>query len=118
MYSVDGGGSRRRMCVIVFLYRWKIVAGKEKSFEDAWSILTKKLLEKGSLGSRLHLGSDGLFYGYAQWPSREARENVRFDSEMERARSIMKNATIETLTEIVLDPVADFLVPNKINLSP
>ena len=30
----------------------------------------------GSLGSRLHRGSDGIWYGYAQWPSEETRQYV------------------------------------------
>jgi hypothetical protein len=89
----------------------------ENSFEKAWSFVTKELREKeGSLGSRLHLGSDGLFYGYAQWPSREARENAKFSSEMDHAHAIMKSAIEEALDVVVLDPVADFLIFDRVNL--
>jgi hypothetical protein len=90
----------------------------EKSFEEAWSFVTRELREReGSLGSRLHLGSDGWFYGYAQWPSREARENARFTAEMDRAFTTMKSAIEESLDEIVLDPVADFLIFDRVNLN-
>ena len=50
----------------------------EKQFEDAWSFVTKELREKArSLGSRLHLGNERLFYSYAQWQSREVRPNAK-----------------------------------------
>ena len=104
--------------MIVYLYRWKLRTGMEKSFEEAWSFVTRELREReGSLGSRLHLGSDGWFYGYAQWPSREARENARFTAEMDRALTTMKSAIEESLDEIVLDPVADFLIFDRGNLN-
>jgi len=104
--------------MIVFLYRWKLRIGMEQSFEEAWSFVTKELREReGSLGSRLHLDSDGWFYGYAQWPSREARENARFTAEMDRALTTMKSAIEEALDEIVLYPVADFLIFDRININ-
>lgn len=89
----------------------------EQQFEEAWSKLTQELRAKaGSLGSRLHLGNDGFFYGYAQWPSREAREKAIFSSEMKINRSIMTSAIELALDEVVLEPVADFLIPHNIML--
>jgi hypothetical protein len=42
--------------VIVYLYRWKLKADKEKQFEQAWAYVTQQLREKcGSL-----VGSDVL----------------------------------------------------------
>jgi hypothetical protein len=100
--------------MVVFLYRWKIRAGKEKQFEESWTFVTKELREKeGSLGSRLHLGSDGFFYGYAQWPSHEARDSAKFSIEMKHSLSLMKAAIEESLDEVVLDPIADFLKIDK-----
>src|SRR5262245_3082183 len=61
----------------VVLYRWRLHPGAEESFAEAWSRVTELLRsERGSLGSRLHRGSDGLWYGYAQWPSAAAREQA------------------------------------------
>jgi len=57
-------------------YRWKLKPGKEQQFIDAWSIATKALRELGSFGSRLHKGPDDVWYGYAQWPSAQARDDA------------------------------------------
>ena len=98
--------------MVIFLYRWKLKPEKEIQFKNAWAYLTEQLREKsGSLGSRLHQGDDGLWYGYAQWPSIEKREqsNLKHDEVLE-ARRQMKDATIEMLPDIILTPVSDFLV--------
>jgi quinol monooxygenase YgiN len=101
--------------VVVYLYRWKLKPGFEDQFKEAWSYVTKELRKNGgSLGSRLHLANDGLYYGYAQWPSREAREDSNLTNpEIDTARKNMREAIEETLPEIVLDPVADFLASPK-----
>ncbi len=98
--------------MVVYLYRWKLKAGTEQQFQDAWAVVTKELRDKaGSLGSRLHKGDDGLFYGYAQWPSRDSRAKANLSNpEIDRARSVMKDSTQEALPVILLDPLADFLV--------
>jgi hypothetical protein len=96
----------------IYLYRWRIKPEKEAQFEKAWSYVTEQLREKsGSLGSRLHKGDDGLWYGYAQWPSVEGREasNLKHDEIIE-ARRLMRDATIEMFPDILLTPVSDFLV--------
>ncbi len=97
--------------MIIYLYRWKLKPGKEADFADAWAIVTKELKAKcSSLGSRLHLGGDGLFYGYAQWPDKKTREEAKLSGDrIEDARRRMRDATAESLPEIVLEPQADFL---------
>lgn len=86
--------------------------GKETQFQKAWSYVTEQLREKsGSLGSRLHLGDDGIWYGYAQWPSIELREKSSLKhEEILEARRLMKDATLEMLEDIVLTPVSDYLI--------
>ena len=103
--------------MVVYLYRWKLKPGREEDFQRAWSFITEQLREKsGSLGSRLHSGDDGLHYGYAQWPNRAARENSQLTGEeFSRAREIMRDAAEETLPDIVLDPLADFLLLEPIS---
>jgi hypothetical protein len=78
----------------------------------AWTRVSELLLtERGSLGSRLHRGPDGLWYSYAQWPSVESREQAfalpPADAEAWRQ---MDEAIAERLPEIVLEPVSDLMV--------
>jgi hypothetical protein len=95
----------------VVLYRWRLRPGLEPSFVEAWSRVTDALRANGgSLGSRLHRGSDGLWYGYAQWPSDEVRQRAFSRSLDPEARGRMRDAIAETLPEIVLESVADYLV--------
>ena len=93
------------------LYRWRLHPGSETSFIEAWSRITGLLREQGgSLGSRLHRGGDGLWYGYAQWPSAEARQRAFARSLDPAASAKMRAAIAESLPEIVLESVSDFLV--------
>jgi hypothetical protein len=99
---------------LVVLYRWKLRPSSEQAFVRAWSVITESLLRQGSLGSRLHLGSDNIWYGYAQWPSRAARDQAfATDSTAEEteAMAAMQAAIAERLPEIELTPQADFLAP-------
>lgn len=98
--------------MVIYLYRWRIKKEKELQFIRAWSYVTEQLRERsGSLGSRLHLGDDGLWYGYAQWPSKELREASSLkDEKMLEARKLMNESIIEMLPDVILDPVSDFLI--------
>ncbi len=97
----------------IVLYRWRLRPGTEAVFAAAWSRVSELLKsERGSLGSRLHRGSDGLWYSYAQWPTAESRTKAfhigPVDSE---AGAAMDAAIAERLPEIFLEPVSDFLSP-------
>ena len=97
--------------MFIVLYRWKLRSGCETDFVAAWSRLSNFLQQKkGSLGSRLHSGSDGLWYSYAQWPSAEVRKQafaqVPFEVE---TLEFLNAAVLEHFTEIILDSRADFL---------
>ena len=99
---------------LVVMYRWRLHPGMEASFVESWSRVTELLRGRaGSLGSRLHRGNDGIWYGYAQWPSAEARQRA-FSQALEPAASAQMRAAIaESFPEILLEPVADYLVlPN------
>ena len=94
----------------VVLYRWRLHAGRETAFIHAWSRVTEALrAQAGSLGSRLHRGSDGSWYGYAQWPDRETRERASVQA-LESARAEMRAAIAENFPEVVLETMADFLI--------
>ena len=97
----------------VVLYRWRLNPGSEASFVDAWSNVSDLLRsERGSLGSRLHRGPDGIWYSYAQWPSSQAGDDAfSLGSVDQQASEQMAQAIAERLPEIVLESVADFILP-------
>ena len=94
------------------LYRWRLHEGAEDSFTKAWSRISELLLsERGSLGSRLHRGPDGWWYSYAQWPNSQAREQAFAGGSLDpEASRQMREAIAESLPELVLESVADFMV--------
>jgi hypothetical protein len=103
-------------CFIV-LYRWRLHAGGEDAFVQGWSRITELLRSRGSLGSRLHRGSDGLWYSYAQWPSAQARNDIFALGSLDEAASArMESAIAESLPEITLDAKADYLAPLGLDL--
>jgi len=95
------------------LYRWKLHPGMETSFVEAWSRVSALLLtQRGSLGSRLHRGDDGIWVSYAQWPSAEARSAAFSGAPVDAEATRQMHAAIaETFPEVVLESVADFMVP-------
>jgi hypothetical protein len=95
----------------LFLYRWRLRAGMEDAFVAAWSDATRALLAHGSLGSRLHRGDDGLWYGYAQWPDAAMRDAAFAAIDPSAAGAHMRDCVAESLPPLALTPVADFLRP-------
>ena len=81
-------------------------------FVTAWSRISALLLsERGSLGSRLHRGPDGLWYSYAQWPDALVREQAFAGGPVDPEASLqMLEAIAESLPELVLESVADFML--------
>lgn len=96
---------------LVVLYRWRLHPGSEASFVEAWSRITGLLhASAGSLGSRLHRGGDGLWYAYAQWPDDATRQRAFAQSIDAAASARMRAAVAASFPEVVLEPVADYLV--------
>ena len=93
------------------LYRWRLRPGMEASFIEAWSQVSHELRLRGSLGSRLHRGPEGVWYSYAQWPS-AAQRSLAFAAPPGNpaASAAMQEAIAESLPEIVLESVSDLLV--------
>ena len=97
---------------LVVLYRWRLDPGLEASFIAAWSRVTLSLRDRaGSLGSRLHRGNDGIWYAYAQWPNEDVRKLAFGQSLDPSAGAQMRSAILESFPEVLLAPVADYLVP-------
>jgi quinol monooxygenase YgiN len=94
------------------IYRWRLHAGKEDGFREAWDAVTRALMnERGALGSRLHRDDDGIWTAYAQWPARETWERSRelgtLDAE---ASAAMTEAVEESFPPLLLHPVSDHLL--------
>ncbi len=54
------------------LYSFSVKSVHEKAFRAAWRELSELIYEHaGSLGSRLHQTTEGLYLAYAQWPDKE-----------------------------------------------
>ena len=97
--------------MFIVLYRWRVKPGFEDQLIKSWSEVTAEILANyGSLGSRLHRGDDGLWYAYAQWRTSDDREAAFGLMKESQSRSKMRTAIEEFLPEIILDPVADYLV--------
>jgi hypothetical protein len=98
--------------LIVYLYRWKIKLGKEKQFEENWSLVTKAIRKEcGSYGSRLHLTENNEYIGYAQWPDLETREKCELqDPSSAEARKLMRDAIEYSYPDQMLKIKSDLLV--------
>lgn len=97
--------------MFIVLYRWRTKEGMEDQLIENWSKVTQYYMENfGALGSRLHRGSDGIWYAYAQWKSGKQREKAIAERANHDAREKMQEAIEEFLPEIVLEPIADFLL--------
>jgi heme-degrading monooxygenase HmoA len=92
------------------LYRWRLQPGMEAKFVEAWSQVSQELRLRGSLGSRLHRGPEGVWYSYAQWPSAAARAQAfSLPLANPEASTAMQESIAESLPEIVLESVSDLL---------
>ena len=99
--------------MFVVLYRWRVKPNFERQFIESWSERTDYLFKTyDSLGSRLHRGSDGIWYSYAQWKSAEQRQQA-FTAEtgkIPETRSKFQEAIDEEFPEIELEIVSDYLI--------
>ena len=95
------------------LYRWRVKPDLEKQFVESWSEITAHYREDfdGARGSRLHRGSDGFWYGYAQWESDEHRQKAFNNRPDLPAREKLIEAIEENFPEIRLEVVSDLLKP-------
>ncbi|MEQ1644818.1 MAG: antibiotic biosynthesis monooxygenase [Pyrinomonadaceae bacterium] len=92
------------------LYKWRIKPWMEAQFIEGWTAITRYYLTKGlSHGSRLHLGSDGLWYGYARWPSEDARDEAFADDFEHPERTLMREAIDESFSEVRLETIVDLI---------
>lgn len=74
---------RREISMFVYVYRFDVKSGMESAFRERWKAFTKLIhLERGSLGSRLHVDLTGNHIAYAQWPTKEiALQNATYSDD-------------------------------------
>ncbi|MFT7220713.1 MAG: hypothetical protein ACI8Z1_002333 [Candidatus Azotimanducaceae bacterium] len=93
------------------IYRWKVKPGTEEQFQDAWRRGTKDLVRLfNSGGSRLHRASDGSWVAYAQWPTKEARDDAFRDGPPNAAVAELQSYVLEEIEQISLEITEDLLV--------
>ena len=97
--------------MFVVIYRWSLAEDAEDEFREAWRRATEAIYStKGSLGSRLMKSADGLYYGMAQWPSRELWENRNQPTPADAdASQRMRELTASSLPPIELEVTDDLL---------
>jgi heme-degrading monooxygenase HmoA len=97
------------------LYRWRVKPELEQQFVESWSEITEYYLNnfEGARGSRLHRGSDGFWYAYAQWKSDEHRQKAFQNRPETEAREKLIESIEENFPEIRLEIIADFLQQGK-----
>jgi len=97
----------------VVLYRWRLRAGQEQAFLQAWETATRMIrAERGGLGSRLHRGEDGVWTAYAQWPDQETWQRSQAlgpgeGAEVVAAAQAMRAAIEHAEEPLLLEPVRD-----------
>jgi hypothetical protein len=94
------------------LYKFTVKPSYEDHFRHHWSAVTQWYYRHaGSLGSRLHRASTGVYIAYAQWQSRAQweQQRERANTELHQHRQGMRDACekIEVLYE--LETTDDYL---------
>ena len=89
------------------MYDFNVKPGKVEAFTEAWRTLTQLIYTyEGSLGSRLHRGSEYHYIAYALWPDRDtwANSGSNLPESAEEVRKQLREACkeIKTLHEITV----------------
>ena len=89
--------------MFVVIYQWKLKAGSDAEFREAWRQATQAIYEKrGSLGSQLMQSKDGIYHAVAKWQERDQWVN-RSQPEAPRAWGHRRHAGIGALFLTGLD---------------
>ena len=96
--------------MIAVLYQWRLIAGKEAQFADAWSIITGQLKLQGALGSALFDGPDGTVFAIARWPDIETRQASSANRADPANYQLMIEAIAEEYQEHILHERLNFWI--------
>ena len=101
--------------MFIALYRWKVKAGQEQTFQEGWRRTTEEIYRHcGSLGSRLHQAEDGTWLGYAQWPDRQTYDAARGVTVIDvEASTMLRESVEESYPDIYMNVVDDLLKPER-----
>lgn len=97
-----------------FLYRWRLVPGREEEFRAAWVEATRQIHARcASFGARLHRAKDGEFSSYAHWPSEDARTVCFEDPQLSAMPcfAAMRVCIEHSYDEVALEVLDDLLEP-------
>jgi len=102
--------------MIAVLLRWEIKPEYEQLFQEGWSQIMHRNIEKfGALGSRLHKTPDNQWISYSQWLSEEHFHNaLNWPDEHEGARIKMAKAISRAFEPVIMVPVLDHLMATEI----
>jgi len=93
--------------MIVAVYRWRLKPGSRDAFAAAWSEATLLLRERGSGGSALFDGPDGVTWGIARWPDATTRDAAFAEPLPGDHRTRMDACIAERFEALELNAVAD-----------
>lgn len=103
--------------MIAVLFRWEIKPGHEQSFQEGWSEIVHRNIEKyGALGARLHKTKDNQWLSYSQWISEDhfySAQNLQ--DRHEEARIKMITAISKAFEPIVMVPILDHLMAAELS---
>lgn len=93
--------------MIVAVYRWRLRPDRRDAFVAAWSEATLMLRDRGSGGSALFDGPDGVVWGIARWPDAATRTAAFAEPLPDAVREQMEACIAERFDALELDAVAD-----------
>jgi hypothetical protein len=91
-------------------FEWKVKAGREEDFVQAWTEVTKVLRAEDSLGSTLFKDKTGHFHALARWPDQATRDvviarHIRLD-----ARAILLDCIDVEIQRVDMDQVENLWI--------
>ncbi len=93
--------------MILAVYRWRLKPGRREDFVAVWAEATLSLRQRGSGGSALFDGPDGLVWGVARWPDAETRDSAFADPLPGAFRARMDACIADRFDAFDLDAIAD-----------
>lgn len=101
--------------MFVVLYQWQLKPERLKEFQEGWSEIVHRNIEKyGALGSKLFKSSEDNWYSYSEWTSKacwEAASNM--DDSHQEARKKMVSAILRSSPPVLMTPVLDHLISDE-----
>ncbi len=100
---------------IATFFQWHIKPGQHEVFQSAWTEVTRRLLEHGSLGSALFVGPEGTYCALARWPDKVTRDAAFAANSKLDVAAVMRAALSETVQQFDMDEAVNLwsLLPSQ-----